>query len=100
MGKARELYEEAPSMPSFGASFVKDTQCLSVGASFVKDTQCLNVEGELYGRCIPRRRNERLPLPPVTERGRVRRVRRYLVVREPLARTLSRLRPGREHLYM
>ena len=48
MGKARELYEEAPSMPSFGASFVKDTQCLSVGASFVKDTQCLNVAGELF----------------------------------------------------
>ena len=40
MGKARELYEKAPSMFSFGASFVKDTQCLSVGASFVKDTQC------------------------------------------------------------
>ena len=27
MGKARELYEKAPSMFSFGASFVKDTQC-------------------------------------------------------------------------
>jgi len=35
-------------MPSFGASFVKDTQCLSLGGSSVKDTQCLNVEGELF----------------------------------------------------
>ena len=35
-------------MPSFGASFVKDTQCLSLGPSFVKGTQCLNVEGELF----------------------------------------------------